>query len=704
MTGLPDIEAVLDEAGRRGRTQLTEAESYLLAMHLGFRIPAHVVVDGPGRVNASALDELPGDRVVVKAVAPELVHKAAAGAVRFVARRVNAVVDAIGEIAAVVRSPGYLIAEHIDGEGPELMVGYRRTAAFGSVLIVGAGGVLAEQLADALGFGVVPVPCDASSARRATRRAPFRVPGLAESLITAAEAAASLPGEISAIDLNPVVVTRHGLTALDAFTSLQAPTAGLPERDVGRLDALFRPGTIGLIGVSSGENPGRAILRNVLAAGFPPERVVVVKPGVEEIDGVRCVPALEHLPEPVDLFVVAVGAEAAAGVVEELSARGAARSVILIPGGMGERAGSEPLADRVQRVAGPSGPLIVGGNCMGIRSGPGSYDTTFIPAARLAAAPEAPETPLAVISQSGAFAIARLDRFPRLRPRYLVTLGNQIDVTVGDALRYVAADSDVRVAACYVEGFRPGDGTRFLSGARALTERGGVVVLFLGGRTGPGRISAASHTAAIATDARVAAALAEHAGVLVVDELEEFEDLLRIATTWHERTVPGTRVGVVTNAGFEAVAAADSLGPLRLADISPDTVAALDGVLGEAGIGAVVAAGNPLDLTPITDDARYGEAVAAMLDDPGVDVAVVGCVPLTPALRARADEADAPGSIGEVLAGLAAHPTPWIAVVDGGRGYDRLRAMLDEAGVPVFSAADRAVRALGRYVVGRAGR
>ena len=69
------------------------------------------------------------------------------------------------------------------------------------------------------------------------------------------------------------------------------------------------------MGVSSAINPGRTILQNLLRDGFDPARVTVVKPGVERIDGCRCVPAIDALPERVDLLVVAVSAADAPSIV-----------------------------------------------------------------------------------------------------------------------------------------------------------------------------------------------------------------------------------------------------------------------------------------------------------------------------------------------------------------------------------------------------
>lgn len=302
-----------------------------------------------------------------------------------------------------------------------------------------------------------------------------------------------------------------------------------------------------------------------------------------------------------------------------------------------------------------------------------------------------------MIAQSGAFTLSRLDRLPWLRPRHVVTVGNQLDLTVGDYLEHFADDAEISIVACYLEGFRPGDGDRTLRAAARIKERGGTLLWYRGGRTGPGARSAASHTAAIATDDRAARALGEAAGVLEAESLDDFDDLLRIAVLLRDTPITGRRVGVVSNAGFECVSAADSLGSLELAELSTATRTRLGAIVGEAGLGGITGAANPLDLTPSADDGTFAAAVEAVLDDPAVDLAVVGCVPFSPELRTLPDDVDAAGSLTARLAALAGHRTPWVAVVDGGRTYDPMADRLEVAGVPVLRSMDRAIRLLGRY-------
>jgi acyl-CoA synthetase (NDP forming) len=349
------------------------------------------------------------------------------------------------------------------------------------------------------------------------------------------------------------------------------------------------------------------------------------------------------------------------------------------------------------------GPVVNGGNCLGIRSAPGRYDTFFIPEHKLPRSARRPD-PVALITGSGAFAVSKSSKLARVNPVYTITIGNQTDLTAADYLEYLEADRRVLVFAIYLEGFRLLDGARFLAAAEKIAASGRTVILYRGGRSSAGRAAASSHTAAIAGDYVVTRALAREAGVVVAETLEEFEDLTRLFTALRGRSVEGLSLGAVSNAGYESVAIADNLGPFRLASFSESTTAGLRGVFERAGLGAIATVRNPLDVTPILEDAGYEEAVRAVLDDPAVAVGVVGCVPLTGALQTLPRDVGWPedllasGAIAPRLIRVAREcRKAWVAVVDAGALYDPMARALEEGGVPTFRAADRAVRVFGRY-------
>ncbi len=716
------IERIVAAAGRE---VLLESEAMEILRLLGIGIPAGEVVTSE---QEAARLEIPGDRVVVKVLSPEVAHKTEVGGVAIVANTPRTIGGAVAAMAArVPAAEAYLVCEYVEhAPGPvgEILAGLRWTDAFGPVVTLGFGGVAAELLGD-------PLILSASGGRRGLeaalrgsrigrllaeghRGAPPSI-GTAELADLAgrllAVGAEVMPEILVEIEANPLVFTPEGPVALDALARCGTGPIERPDppRPGSGMKRILHPASIAVMGVSQRRNPGRMILDNVLAAGFPPDRVTVIKPGVDRIGGVRAVPDLEAVGDPVDLLVLAVAAEAVPGIVEQAILGRHARSMIVIPGGLGERAGSEDLAARIRRAVADSresdwgGPVVNGGNSMGIRSVPGRYDATFIPAERMTPAPTA-EAPLAVVAQSGAFTLSRLDRLPRVRPRYLVTVGNQLDLTVGDYVEHFAADPSVEIVACYVEGLRPGDGSRLLEAAGTLRERGGWLVLARGGKTGAGARSALTHTAAIATDDVVIRSLARGAGILEAGSLDEFEDLLRLTLALRAKPLAGLGVGAVSNAGFECVAMADAFGPLAPASLDPSSVERLTGLFAKAGLGGIVGVQNPLDMTPGADDETFAAAVEIMLDDPGVDVGVVGCVPYTASLLTLPDQIDRPGSVVQRLAALADHPTPWVVAVDAGARYDPAVAVLESAGLAVFRTVDRAVRLLGRYAAERRAR
>lgn len=693
-----------------------------------------------GGVESRDLAALHGERVVVKVVAEAVAHKTELGGVAVVERDAATVAaemrDMVERLAST--SPaGSLVSAFVDHDpsiAGELLISLRWTADFGPIVAVGAGGVHAERLAHDLRPGTalaivssaVDRPEQIEAALRAAavvrlatepqRGRPPRLPmtalvAVVERLLVLGRA--SMPGELLELEMNPMAVSDGRLVALDVLARLGTGEGAMdePRRDApaARLERLLRPRSIAIVGVSSGKNIGRTILRNTLRDGFDPMAITIVKPGASEIDGCRCVPDLASLPGKVDLLIVAVSAAAAAGLIPEAVDRDVAESVIVIPGGLDETAGGAEHARQIRdalaraRELPGGGPLLNGGNCMGIRSRPGRYDTLFVPEAKLAG-PGGRPVPLAIVAQSGAFAISRLSRLEGLDPQYVITVGNQMDLTVGDHLEHLADDPAIRVFGVYVEGFAPLDGQRFLRAARAIRARGGTIVLFRAGRTSAGARASASHTAAIAGEALVTSALARAAGVVVAETLAEFDDLIGTLVRLDGRPIGGHRVGALTNAGFECVAVADSLGSLELGTLDADTARRLEAILSERGLAGVVEVHNPFDLTPMGDDATFAEIADAILGSPSVDLGLIGNVPFTQTMRTLPEEGlEAEGSVASRLVELWERTTkPWVATVDAGPRYDPLARHLELAGIPTFRTADAAIRTLA-VVVEQAG-
>src|SRR6266699_6608771 len=115
--------------------------------------------------------------------------------------------------------------------------------------------------------------------------------------------------------------------------------SGLYAMSTYRLDRLFAPRSVAIVGASLRERSlGRTVLRNVIGGGFP-GRVHLVNPDHAQIDGVAAVASLAALPEAPDLAVVAVPPPAVPETVAGAAAKGVAAAII-ITAGLGHGPGS----------------------------------------------------------------------------------------------------------------------------------------------------------------------------------------------------------------------------------------------------------------------------------------------------------------------------------------------------------------------------
>ncbi len=624
--------------------------------------------------------------------------------------------------------------------GNELIVGLRNSREFGMILTAGVGGTDTELLADNFkkNRGIISASTELNDGeaffelfRRTISykilagktRAQRRVVS-DEQLIECFAAFIQVANHFSPtnpdaaflieeLEINPFAFHDFMMVPLDGMCRFSLPEGAVKAvRPVAKIHTLLHPEHIGIVGVSSTrENFGRIILKNVLGQGFPVGQVVVIHPTAFEIDGVRCVAGLKDLPQRLDLLVVAVAAEAVPDLVDEIMESGMMESVLLIPGGLGETRESEALAARVMarindgHVRG-TGPVFLGGNSMGIISHAGNYDTWFIPEEKLAKQRGRYPRNSAFISQSGAFMATRMSRAPEMDPAYLISVGNQNDLTLGDLMAYFQGHPDIEVIGIYCEGFNDLDGVHFTRAVRQAVLAGKEVIFYKAGRTLEGKTATSSHTASLAGDYTVCESCLTQAGAMVAQSFSQFTDLYMLARHLHGKAITGNRLAAVSTAGYEAVGMADNIHTddfdLQMAAFSRETRQRIHEALIACRLERLVEVKNPLDMNPGATDALMHEVVDALATDGGVDLSVIGIIPLAPAMSTLDRDDDGRTGIADLILPIAAScPRPIIAVVDGGSMYDSFARDLQGRGMAVFRDADRAVRTIGVYVQSR---
>ncbi len=508
--------------------------------------------------------------------------------------------------------------------------------------------------------------------------------------------------------------------ACTAACEFASPPLGRFPRPIEKIDKLLHPASIGIVGVSAtGMNFGRIILRNLVGSGYSKAQLVIIRPGETEIDGIRCVANLQALGHRLDLFIVAIAADAVGSLVDEILDSDAVDSVMLIPGGLGETARSRESAAALAAKINAAhtrpggGPIFLGANCLGVVSHPGAYDSWFIPNERLPRPQKKAKRNSVMLSQSGAFMITRLSQNPWLDPNYMLALGNQTDLTHGDLLSYFAGRPDIETIGVYIEGFKDLDGLHFARAVRAAVLSGKQVVVYKAGRTAPGMDAVMGHTASVAGDATLFISVMRQAGAIVAEDVNDFDDLFYLAGALHNKNIIGNRLGAISGAGFEVVGMTDAIitdnFSMQMGELHTDTIARVQGILLTKRLDQLVEVRNPIDINPGADDETHLQIAEAFLQDGAIDAIVIGLDPTAPSVRALETSTLRPGydindekSTVQLLPRLVElSDKPVIGIVDGGRLYDVMCERLMDQGVCVFRNSVRGTRALVRYVEAR---
>jgi acetyl coenzyme A synthetase (ADP forming)-like protein len=425
------------------------------------------------------------------------------------------------------------------------------------------------------------------------------------------------------------------------MTTAPAGAGALPPR---RLDGIFAPQSIAVVGASRRrDSVGFALLHNLVVTEFK-GAIYPVNPYARAIHSLRCYPSVAAIPDPVDLGVILVPRALVQGAVEECLQKGV-RGLVVITAGFAET-GEEgaALERRLRDTVRAAGVPMIGPNCMGVINTQAGVDlnATFAPV------PARPGS-IGFVSQSGALGVAILNVAADLGVglTQFVSMGNKADVSGNDLLEHWEDDPATRVVAMYLESF--GNPARFTEIAKRVGRKKPILIV-KSGRTAEGARAASSHTGALAAADVTVSAFLDRCGVLRANTIEELFDIARAVDRC---PLPaGDRVGIVTNAGGPAIMATDAcvnLG-LRMAELAPATRARLAAFLPrEASLA------NPVDMIASATVEHYGAALAAVLDDPGVDLAMV--INVTPLL---ANPIDVLEEVGRVA---AARAKPVLAVM-----------------------------------------
>jgi acetyltransferase len=209
-----------------------EARPLLAAYGIGTLPAARLVDTAAAAAEAAAAIGAP---VALKIQSPDIVHKTEAGGVRLNLASPEQVGPAYAALIAAAKAHapsariGGVLVQAMAPPGLEMILGIKRDATFGPLLLVGLGGVNVERFKDVV---LAPVPLAPDAARgllkrlkgasllKAYRGSPARdVDAMVDAMVRLATLAHDFADEIAEIDLNPVIVHAEGagLSVVDAL-------------------------------------------------------------------------------------------------------------------------------------------------------------------------------------------------------------------------------------------------------------------------------------------------------------------------------------------------------------------------------------------------------------------------------------------------------------------------------------------------------
>jgi acyl-CoA synthetase (NDP forming) len=600
------VEQILEHAAAEGRSSLTAPEGRAVCEAYGIPTPAERLATTAEEAVAHAGDI--GLPVVLKIVSPDILHKTEAGGVLVGVRDAEAVkagFEKIVENAKAYDAGAKILGVQVQQmltEGQEVIIGSVTDPTFGKIVAFGLGGILVEVLKDVT-FRLAPTSTaealsmidgiQAAEILRGVRGAdPVDRDALAAVITGLGQLVADFP-QLSEVDLNPVLATAGGATAVDVRILVDPAAAKEPvrftqEEILASMNRIMKPASVAVIGASAEAGKiGNSVLKNLVDGGYAGE-IHPINPKAAEILDRKAYASITDVPGDVDVAVFAIPAKFVPAALEEAGRKGVAVAI-----------------------ARKHGVRILGPNIYGYYYTPENLSATFC-------TPYDVKGGVALSSQSGGIGMAILgfSRSAKMGVSSIVGVGNKADIDEDDLLTFFEHDDHTELIAMHLEDLK--DGRAFAETAKRVSRRKPVVVL-KAGRTSQGAKAASSHTGALAGDDKVYDDILRQSGVIRAPGLNDMLEYARgipLLPTPH-----GENVVIITGAGGSGVLLSDACvdNGLDLMAIPPDLDTAFRKFIPPFG-----AAGNPVDITGGEPPSTYRNTIALGLEDDRIHALILG--------------------------------------------------------------------------------
>lgn len=352
------------------------------------------------------------------------------------------------------------------------------------------------------------------------------------------------------------------------------------ERTGPGLARLLAPRSIAVVG---GGMWCAAVIGQLKRAGFDGP-IWPVHPSRKTVGGFSAVPDLDALPDVPDAVYVGVNRHATIEIVSALAVMGAGGAVCFASGFAEADAELGDGSSLQQELIDAAADMpILGPNCYGfinyldnVMLWPDQHGGRQV------------DRGVALLMQSSNIAINLTMQARGLPVSYVLTVGNQAQLSMSDLGIALLADDRVTALGLYIEGV--GDIRAFEALAETARSAGKPIVALKAGRSETARAATVSHTASLAGSDAGGRALLRRLGIAEVDNIPAFLETLRLLHV--AGPLREASVATMSSSGGEASLVADAgmRHTIRFPPLNTPQAAAL-----REALGPKVALANPLD-------------------------------------------------------------------------------------------------------------
>ncbi len=360
------------------------------------------------------------------------------------------------------------------------------------------------------------------------------------------------------------------------------------------LNTFLNPKSIAVFGANNKflDTMGAMQLRNIIAGGFPRDKIFPIHLRLTQIQGLRAYKSILDVPEPPDLAFIILRPQIVPQVLEECGQKGV-KGAIITSGGFREvGADGMILSSKINEIAKKYSMRFIGPNCLGVLNNWYDYPNREKACFNTMWIYEVPERGnISIVAQSGTIAshIFWYCKKIGVKISKSFSIGNENNIDIVDVLQYLKDDPQTDVIGLYIEELKRGKD--FIKIVKEITPKKPIVAIYAGGSEAATR-SIMGHTGAMAGKNELFEAVFKETGIISTNLIKEFLYYLR---TFSYGIFPeGKKLSIISDSGGCAAMMAklaESLG-LQIPKFSEKLSSQLRPYVPD-----VANVDNPLDLT-----------------------------------------------------------------------------------------------------------